>query len=40
VAVAVLIDGHVGGERGEAGGHFPDVEVVDFDHATINPRIR
>ncbi len=35
VAVGVLIDGHVGGEGGEAGGDFPDVEVVDFDDAGL-----
>ena len=35
VAAAVLVAGDVGGKRGRAGGDFPDVEVVDFDHAAL-----
>ena len=35
VAVVAGRDEHVGGERGEAGGHLPHVEVVDLDHAGV-----
>src|SRR5215218_10974873 len=35
VAVVPRGDEHVGGEGGEAGGHLPDVQIVDLDNAGV-----
>ena len=40
VAVVARRHQHVGGERREAGGHLPDVEVVDLDDAGHGGRAR